>query len=53
VANTVALDFDEDDLAGLDTDGDDADHGAVLILHELDREPLVEKHRVSFLMLFW
>ena len=35
--------LDEDDFAGLDLDGDDADHGAILIGDEIDREPLVEE----------
>ncbi len=29
--------------AGLDADGDDADHRAVLVLHQVDRVPLVEE----------
>lgn len=37
------LGTDVDGLAGLDADGDDADHRAVLVLHQVDRVPLVEE----------
>src|SRR5690606_29708915 len=37
------LGADVDGLAGFDADGDDADDGAVLVLHQVDRVPLVEE----------
>ena len=37
------LGTDVDGLAGLDTDGDDADDGAILILHQVNGIPFIEE----------
>ena len=36
-----------DGFAGFHADRDDADHGAVLVLDQVDREPLVEEHGLA------
>src|SRR5690606_22353252 len=41
-----SLGLDVDGFAGFDVDGDHADHGVVLILDDIHREPLVEEHGV-------
>ena len=43
VANTTALGRHMHHVAGFDLNGDDADHGAVLVLHQVHGEPLVQE----------